>query len=159
MRKVLEYELSYYDEAGDEKTGLITVAFVSNRLQKELSELYKIKNQVVLDAGEMSSIRNQISDLMQNGYAENTEKIDKLLAKLDILKNQIMDFDSVNFDRKRSELIIKILSLKMNHVSDERFLDPDFWEDSTDPETVNDVWERIFLKDQDDMSKKKAVLK
>lgn len=155
MKKVVKYDLEYFDEETEEYTiEKINVSMIPNSVVRDfntyLEDVYKIQD---LD-NKMTTNREKQGDLIFSKDKDAKSKIITLQAEYDMYKKQIEQIGNDDVFEKQYVLVKKVLI--KNKVKDKRLLDKAYWDDNVSSDVAQDLLIKVVYKDFP--SSKKKVL-
>lgn len=172
LRRVITYDLPYYDENGEERTKHIKIRFVSQAISRQYYEyvsdmtefklLYQEFAKTQSDAGSAAIgalVKLEAADgsikTADELEQESAELVAKYAQQMEQMEKRLKEFDSEAFFNKRFKLVYNLL--KRNAVDDEDLYSRKWWDESVDTFDMVDFITAACTKDVELVNKKKDM--
>jgi hypothetical protein len=150
MKKTKTITLNYVNEKGEELKQPFDIFFISNGMIREFNEI----NAVIAKVGESWRKYSKAMNQIENDKIKlDTAAIKKLTGDAVKEYEEIKGINSADFFKKRAALCIAILK-RNKHADKELFLNMEFWDDSVEPDELNDFLKECINKDLGGLKKK-----
>ena len=147
MRKEIKHTICYRD-AGEDKSIVLTIDFISNRVMKDYSKLTTIAEQAKNANDRMSDLNTLITQVELKQEKDFEIKRDEYIEELDDCIKVIMEFENNGYFEKRFDLLKRIL-IDNKQGGNELLLSPEFWDENVDPTELINFLSVAVYKDVD----------
>lgn len=151
MKEKIKISLQYVTDDGELGKYDFEIVFISNSMIREFNEINTVVNKVAHSWMKHNKMMNSITN---NSSKMTAEEITKITAEAEKEANEIKSINAFDFFKKRANLAIKIL--KRNGYKDESlpYLKEEFWDESVEPDVLNDFLKDCINKDLIGLKKK-----
>ena len=144
MRNILKDKIEYYED-GEVKELNYSIVFVSNRINREFTELLSKVNK-------LRQLKKQYDDCISECgivIAEHKEgykkELKELTTKKDILEKKMADKCDEKILEQRFDLVTRLL--KDNGNKEEKFYSYEFWDEHVEPYEMMSLLSKAIYKD------------
>lgn len=138
MREQIEIEVPVRED-GVDIIKIVGIDMITNGMYREYKEINKIINNVRVLNSEMQEMMEKISE------SDKPLEIDNFQKQVKLKSDEIIRVGQTDFFKRRFRLILMIL--RKNRCTDLGLLDPNYWEENIDIETLINFIEVAMNKD------------